>query len=131
MKKTLVINSQISAVLASMGHTDSLAICDAGLPIPKSTRKIDLAVQAGLPSFLDVLNNVLSEIEVEEIILAEEITQNNPALEHQLTALFAGKKITYVSHSEFKKLTADCMAVVRTGEYSPYANIILKSGVVF
>ena len=31
----------------------------------------------------------------------------------------------------FKVLTKDSKAVVRTGEYSPYANIILKSGVVF
>ena len=131
MKKSTVINSQISAVVASMGHTDSLTICDAGLPIPERTQKIDLAVQAGLPSFMDVLTNILTELEVEEVILAEEINQHNPELGLRLAKLFANKTITYVSHKEFKHLTSDCKAVVRTGEFSPYANIILKSGVVF
>ncbi|NLW10731.1 MAG: D-ribose pyranase, partial [Clostridiaceae bacterium] len=80
MKKSAIINSRIAAVIASMGHTDSLAIGDAGLPIPDSSERIDLAVQPGLPSFADVLLNVLTELEVEEIVLAEEIKQKNPTL---------------------------------------------------
>ena len=131
MKKSAIINSRIAAVVASMGHTDSLAIGDAGLPIPDSSERIDLAVMPGLPSFADVLSNVLTELEVEEIVLAEEIKLNNPTLNDKLTTMFAGKTITYVSHSDFKKQTAGCKAVIRTGEFAPYANIILKSGVVF
>jgi D-ribose pyranase len=131
MKKTAIINSRISAVIATMGHTDSLAIGDAGLPIPDCAERIDLAVMPGVPSFADVLSNVLTELEVEEIVLAEEIKLNNPTLDAQLKTMFADKKITYVSHSQFKKQTEGCKAVIRTGEFAPYANIILKSGVVF
>jgi len=131
MKKTAIINSRISAVIATMGHTDSLAIGDAGLPIPYCAERIDLAVMPGVPSFADVLSNVLTELEVEEIVLAEEIKLNNPTLDAQLKTMFADKKITYVSHSQFKKQTEGCKAVIRTGEFAPYANIILKSGVVF
>ena len=40
-------------------------------------------------------------------------------------------KINEVSHSDFKNLTKESKVVIRSGECSPYANIILKSGVVF
>ena len=33
MKKSGILNQPISAVIAGMGHTDTLVIADAGLPI--------------------------------------------------------------------------------------------------
>ena len=78
MKKTKVINSDMSRVIAQMGHFDKLAIGDAGMPVPAGTEKIDLAVTQGIPSFMDVLNNVLEELEVQRIFLAEEIKTQNP-----------------------------------------------------
>lgn len=52
MKKTKVINSDLSRVIATMGHFDKLSIGDAGMPVPSSTEKIDLAVDNGIPSFM-------------------------------------------------------------------------------
>ena len=37
MKKGTVLNSDISSMISRLGHTDTLVVCDAGLPIPKST----------------------------------------------------------------------------------------------
>ena len=85
MKKTKVINSDISRVIAQMGHFDKLSIGDAGMPVPRGTEKIDLAVDNGIPSFMDVLNNVLEELEVQKIYLAEEIKENNPKILTQIT----------------------------------------------
>ncbi len=34
MKKGALLNSEISHVVSRLGHTDSLVICDAGLPVP-------------------------------------------------------------------------------------------------
>jgi D-ribose pyranase len=31
-------------MIASLGHTDKIVIADAGLPIPKETKRIDLAL---------------------------------------------------------------------------------------
>ena len=73
MKKTQVINSDIFRVISQMGHFDTLSIGDAGMPVPRETEKIDLAVSQGLPSFLQVLDNVLTELEVQRVYLAEEI----------------------------------------------------------
>jgi D-ribose pyranase len=131
MKKTKILNSELSAVIALMGHTDTIAIGDAGLPIPDSSKRIDLAVKRNLPSFLDVLETVLCELEVEEVTIASEMIEQNPALYEKITEQFSSIKINLVTHSEFKEKTKKCKAVVRTGECMPYANIILHSGVAF
>ena len=124
MKKTGILNSRISAVVAQMGHKDTLAIGDAGLPVPMGTEKIDLAVKLQDPTFQTVLETVLTELEVEGITLAEEIKTANP---EQLAAI----KVTFISHEDFKKELANTRAVIRTGESHPFANIILRSGVIF
>jgi D-ribose pyranase len=131
MKKTGILNSDLSSVISKMGHTDMLAIGDCGLPIPDCTKRIDLALKKNMPSFIDTLEVALTELHVEEIILAEEIRESNRNVFEQIKSLMDGIKITFVSHEELKALLKDCKAVVRTGEQSHFANIILKSGVIF
>lgn len=108
-----------------------LAIGDCGLPIPPQTFRIDLALKKGVPSFLETLKVVLVELQVEEIVLAEEIRAINPALLQKIQEQMGNVKLTFVSHEELKSMLTHCRAVVRTGEQTPYANIILKSGVIF
>jgi len=57
VKKTILINSRLSEVIASMGHTDTIAIADSGLPIPKGVERIDLALTRDIPRFLDTLKS--------------------------------------------------------------------------
>ena len=40
-------------------------------------------------------------------------------------------EIRYTTHEQFKQETAESQAVIRSGECSPYANIILCAGVTF
>ena len=131
MRKTQLLNSNISSVISKMGHTDSLAIGDCGLPIPSTVERIDLAIIKNLPTFMDTLKAVLLELEVEEIILATETQKVSPNLFKEIQAQFKDVKLTFISHEELKKELSNCKAVIRTGEQTPYANIILKSGVVF
>lgn len=131
MKKTKVINSDISRVIAQMGHFDKLSIGDAGMPVPMSTEKIDLAVTQGVPSFMEVLRNVLSELEVQRIYLAEEIKKENPDILLEIQKEMPETPITFIPHSEMKTELNNCHAFIRTGEMTPYANILLESGVVF
>lgn len=131
MKKTTVINSNLSRVIATMGHYDTLAIGDAGMPVPKGTEKIDLAVTNGIPSFMDVLSNVLDELQVQEVYLADEIKTKNPEILVQITQKMNGIPIKFIPHETMKKDLASTHAFVRTGEMTPFANIILVSGVVF
>jgi D-ribose pyranase len=131
MKKTGVLNHQISRVIAEMGHMDQLTICDAGLPIPMGVERVDLAIRPGLPQFFDVVLTIAQELEVERVILAEELKQSNSELIRLLEQLFGDCKFEYVPHTVFKQKTTQSRAIIRTGECTPYANIILQSGVVF
>lgn len=131
MKKTTLLNSELSYVIATLGHTDSLVVADAGLPIPPETERIDLALTAGVPGALETLRVVLAEMKVERAVLAEEVKTRNPKFLDGVRALLPDVELIFVPHEEFKELTGTARAVVRTGEFSPYANIILYSGVVF
>lgn len=131
MKKSAVINSDISRVISKMGHFDLLSIGDVGMPVPFETEKIDLAVTNGVPSFLDVLDNVLEELEVQKIYLAEEIKEANPTILASIEERFANTPIEFIPHSDMKQKLNDTHAFIRTGEMTPYANILLESGVTF
>ena len=133
MKRAGILNSEISRVLSYLGHTDCIAIGDCGLPIPDETERIDLALAFGEPTFLRTLELVAQDMKIEKIVLAEEIKTQNPKVLGEIEALFAGQpiEVEFVSHSELKLLTCDCRAVIRTGETTPYANIILQSGCIF
>ena len=133
MKSAGILNSDISRVLSYMGHTDCLCIGDCGLPIPDEVERIDLALAFGEPTFMRTLEIVVGDMKVEKIILAEEIKTQNPTVLQQVEELFAGQnvEVEFVSHVELKEKTKDCKAVIRTGEITPYANIILQSGCIF
>ena len=131
MKKTSVINSHISRIISQMGYFDTISIGDAGMPVPKEVEKIDLAVTHGVPSFMTVLNNVLDELEIQRIYLAEEIKTENPTILEEIEDRLPHKKVTFIPHEEMKQNLNECQAFIRTGEVTPYANIILESNVVF
>ena len=133
MKRAGILNSEISRVLSYLGHTDRICIGDCGLPIPDETERIDLALEFGVPTFMKTLEVVSADMKIEKIVLAEEIKTQNPVVLQQIEALFAGQNVEteFVSHVELKEQTKDCKAVIRTGETTPYANIILQSGCIF
>jgi len=133
VKRTALLHAELSHVIASLGHGDMLVLGDAGLPIPDGPRRIDLAVARGVPQLDDVLQAVLSEMQVEGIVIADEAldgdgdTKKLPGWYPQSLGIAPQT----VSHEEFKRRTAKARAVVRTGECTPYANIILIAGVKF
>jgi D-ribose pyranase len=131
MKKGVLLNQPISAVIAGLGHTDKLVIADAGLPIPRKPERIDLALTKGMPGFLETLTVVLAEMEVETAVIADEMETASPELYAALRDILGDIPIETVTHLIFKEMTRSARAVVRTGEFTPYANIILIAGVVF
>lgn len=131
MKKHGILNSDIASVLSYLGHTDQILIADAGLPVPDHVLRIDLAVKPGLPSFLDVLDAVLNDMYVEAYVIAEEIDTHNPPMAKAITERMTERACEKVSHETFKDLSHDVKAIIRTGEVTPYANIILQANVFF
>ena len=131
MKKTGILNSDISRVVADMGHMDWLGIGDAGTPVPKTTEKIDLAVSAGMPSFISVLKEVLKELQVQKIYVADEIKDSNPKQLENIKRILPDVEIKFIPHTQLKKNLSEAKAFIRNGEETPFSNVILESGVIF
>jgi len=131
VKRHGIIHSQLAAVLAGLRHTDTLVIADSGLPIPPGPEVVDLGFVYGEPSFQSVLSAVLKEIVVEASTAAEEITLANPDCYELFTRLLPDSVPRLVSHAELKVMVGEARCVVRTGEATPYANIVLRCGVPF
>ena len=129
MKRLGILNRELAGIFAKLGHTDQIVIADCGLPIPDGVTCIDLAYKLGEPGFTTILDVVLEDLKVEKAIIAEEIKQANRPIEEAI--LNNLNKIDYVSHEQFKQMTKEAKVIIRTGETTPYANIILQSGVIF
>ena len=134
MKRTSgIINPQLSRIVAECGHTDAIVVADAGLPIPLGVERVDLAYRAGSPAFLDILDSVLAEFIVERAVISREMETASPgmldAVRERLELV--GVTVEAVPHADFKALTRGARAIVRTGEYTPYSNVMLFSGAPF
>lgn len=102
------LNAHLSRVVSELGHTDLLVVSDAGLPIPAGVERVDLAVREGLPSFLDVLDTVLAETQVEAATVPAEIADNSPTMLAALRTRFEqiGVELEMVPHVDFKAQTS-------------------------
>lgn len=130
MKHTGLLHPQLAALVASAGHTQTIVVADAGLPIPTTTPRIELGVVAGLPDLLSVLQAVLDELVIEGITIARETKGNSPHWHAELLQVLPMTP-TEISHEELKAHLPHALAVIRTGETTPYANVILHCGVNF
>lgn len=128
MKRTGLLNPDLCAAIARLGHTDTFVVADCGLPIPAAVPVVDLSLVFGIPSFADVMAALLAEVVVEGAVAAEEAVGGpvDDLLRRHLEAT-----VQWVPHERFKALVADASFVVRTGESTAYANVILRSGVPF
>ena len=130
MKKTGILNRDVSALVAETGHYDRIVIGDAGLPIPPGVPCIDLTVGKNDPTIEDVLKMLALELPVEQFWIATEYPSVDSRIK-QIQDIFPGSKAITVAHDEFKKLNHDAMCVIRTGDFSPYSNVMLACGVAF
>ncbi|MEQ6391016.1 D-ribose pyranase [Bacillaceae bacterium S4-13-58] len=132
MKKAGILHPQLTKLIAETGHTDRIVVTDAGLPIPEEVNtRIDLALKKGSIAFLELLDTVLEELSVEKVIMAEELIKVSPKMHKEILERFENVEIEYVPHTEFKEQTKSARGLVRSGEFTPYANVILVGGVVY
>lgn len=131
MKKTGILNGELMKQITSLGHMELFLIGDAGMPIPPGVQVIDLALCRGIPSFHSVLDAILQETVVEYYYMAEEIQEKNPDLLKVITDSMPGLSCEMMPHTNLKEFSARCKFAVRTGECTPYPNVVLRAGVAF
>ncbi|SED80015.1 D-ribose pyranase [Ruania alba] len=130
-KSRTTIHPQLSRIISELGHTDELFVADAGLPIPPRAERVDLAYRQGQPPFLDVLDVILAEIVIEGAVMPAEVAEVSPqmlrAVQDRLDP--HGIEVQLIPHVQYKQRSTGARAFVRTGEYTPYANVALIAGV--
>ncbi len=131
MKKQGILNMQLAGLIAGLGHMDLFLIGDAGLPIPQGVPIVDLALCGGVPTFEQVFDAIMGEAVVEYYYLAEEIKGKNERLLKYIKETLPDTNSTMIPHTEFKEMTKNVKFAIRTGEFTPYPNIILRAGVAF
>lgn len=131
MKKTGILNRDISAIVAAMGHYDRLIVCDAGFPVPKGMPCVDVSLEGNIPDVLTVLKIVAKELVVEQFYFAEEILANRANRMQEVLEIFPDAEGSAVPHAEFRPMAWESRAYIRTGDFFPYANVLLVSGVAY
>jgi D-ribose pyranase len=132
MLKEGILHPGLAELLALMRHKDALIIADAGLPVPKGVQRIDLGWRPHDPAFHDVLEEILKYLVVEKATFASEALQQNSSFHNKsLSMLPEGIEIEYVPHVELKKRSESVKAIILTGEFTGYTNVILESGCAY
>lgn len=132
MKKIGVLHGELSKVLGEMAHHDTILIGDAGMPVPKGVQLIDLALIKGVPGFVETLKAIMTELHIEQGIIDVEMKEISPEIRKEVDEAVGEEfELVEIPHIELQELSKNCKAVIRTGEFTPYSNIILKSGVLF
>lgn len=128
MLELKLLNPQILELLAQLGHTDQLIVCDAGFPIPPGIKTIDISLTENLPTVLQTLEVLKDFFSVEQVTLAEECAAHNPDFFEAASHMFGRQvPIKIVSHSEFKKMSYGIKGVIRTGDFTAWSNVMLQS----
>ncbi|HTF09365.1 MAG TPA: D-ribose pyranase [Asanoa sp.] len=127
MRDTGLWHPRLAALVAGLGHTETVVVADAALPVPPGVEVVQLAVTRGVPPFLPVLEAIAGDLVLEAATVATELIDRS-VLEG-IRRLDVPTQA--VGHEEFKQRCRDARAVVRTGEATPYANVILRAGVPF
>jgi len=129
MRETGFLNREISDVLSIMGHQDELIVCDAGFPIPAGVRTVDICLAKDKPTVLELLEELIKHFSVEKLILAEETRNVSPTKFKNIVELFPkDTPVETIPHTQFKQRSAKVKAVIRTGDFTAYSNVLLISG---
>ena len=132
MIKQGIFHPQLLRVMGELSHRDTLVIGDAGLPIPKGVERIDLGWKAGSPGYLEVLEEILKYLVVEQATFAEEAKTVSPEFHKKaLSLLPENLPIRYIPHTELKKESESAKAIILTGEFTGYTNVILTCGCAY
>lgn len=128
MKKNPLLHPEISKVIASLGEGDQLVIATADLPISSDVQRIDILLTKGIPTVEQTLSVVLSEMHVQEVIIPEELEETNASLLKGLKEILGEIPITQVMYVSLKQRTKIAEAVLRTGDFTNFATMILIAG---
>jgi len=128
MLKTGILNPNINSLLARVRHTNTLVIADRGFPFWPQIETVDISLIDDLPRVLDVLRAIRGNYTIGKAFMAEEFHANNTAkTRRQFELALEGIPLSFEPHIDFKKRVPLAIGLIRTGDTTQYANMILES----
>jgi D-ribose pyranase len=129
MQKTGILNPDLLHLLARIRHTNLLVIADRGFPFWPMIETVDISLVDGIPTVLQVVNALRPAYDFTQAYMAEEfLAENNPETQARFVAALEGIVVTFEPHVEMKKRVPAAIGLIRTGDITQYANVVLVSG---
>ncbi len=128
MLRSGILNPTLLSLLARIRHTNTLVIADRGFPFWPEIETVDISLVDDVPTVAQVLDALLPVFVVGQVFAAEEFGRHNSeakvsALRNRLGAI----PLRFEPHIEFKRRVPHAIGLIRTGDSTPYANLILES----
>lgn len=128
MLKTGILNPHVASLLARVRHTNTLVIADRGFPFWPGVETVDLALVDDVPTVLQALAAVRANFVVGRAWMAEEfVAHNNASTARAFAEALAGVTLAHEPHEAFKRRVPQAIGLIRTGDTTQYANVILES----
>jgi len=128
MRETGIVNRDICDILSTLGHTDEVIVCDAGFAIPLGVRTIDISLAENVPTVPQVLAELRKHFSVEKLVISEETKKVSPTRFKEFVKAFdKGMAVELISQNEIRARARTVKAVIRTGDFTAYSNIVLVS----
>ena len=128
MLKGGILNPAINSLLSRVRHTNTLVIADRGFPFWPEIETVDISLVDDIPRVLDVLRAIQQNFIIGTAFMANEFrTANGSEAQQTCFDVLSGIPITFEPHIEFKKRVPRAIGLIRTGDTTQYANIVLES----
>jgi D-ribose pyranase len=128
MLKTGILNPALLHLLARVRHTNTLVITDRGFPFWPQIETVDLSLTDGIPTVPQVLAALRGNFVLGRAWMAAEfLALNDHATQSLFQNALIGVPVEFEAHIEFKKRIPHAIGLIRTGETTQYANILLES----
>jgi D-ribose pyranase len=128
MLKSGILNPQVLDLIARIRHTNTLVISDWAFPFWPQIETVDISLTHGIPTVLDVLDLLTPVFQIGRIWQAEEFVAHNPReTVERFAKSFGDIPVTREAHVDFKKRVPLAIGLIRTGDSTPYGNVILES----
>jgi D-ribose pyranase len=109
-------------------HTNTLVIADRGFPFWPQIETIDISLVDDIPRVLDVLIAIRGNFIIGRAFAAQQfLTENTPDMASALENALLGVPITFEPHDDLKKRVPKAIGLIRTGDTTQYANLVLES----
>ena len=123
-----ILNSHLLSLLAKVRHTNTIAIVDCGFPNWPGVEVVDISLTRGIPTVLEAFDLIRPVFTVGKIWQAEEFLQcNSEETVNRFAESLKGLSFSREPHAEFKGRVPGVIGLIRTGDPTPYANLIFES----